>query len=194
VLLQRRVEIEDDVAIEIERQPLERPLGQFLSGDNIVDQLIDVGGIDQIRFFAEQPQHRRPVGAMPLAGIGQRAIERDDDTRHLVRYSGRREIAQKPAHGDHRPDSMRTRRSDADFEQIEDAQEHMHLTRISRDHTLAANERQTALRREISLNRRQHNGFRDKREGQAIGPGRGGLVLWCQRCLCAPQSIRRKLI
>ena len=75
------------------------------------------------RRLARKRERNRAVGAVALAGEGERAVQADASAGALSPASG--EAPPRRSGGrHHRPDGVRARRADADLEDIEDAEEH----------------------------------------------------------------------
>jgi hypothetical protein len=65
---------------------------------------------------------------MPLAGEGERAVQRTGEPAQLPRagflFPPTAQVVEKPRSGGHRPHRVGRGRADADLEDVEDAQEH----------------------------------------------------------------------
>ena len=78
-------------------------------------------GIDPVRPLAGQPEQHGAVGGVALAGERERAVEVRLDTHHLVEQALVAQRLDKAAGRGHRSHRVRTRRADADLEQVESA-------------------------------------------------------------------------
>jgi hypothetical protein len=80
--------------------------------------------IDLVGYFAFQAQQDGPVRSMTTTGMTQRAEQIHLDPGNLINMVTRVQAGKKNPGRTHRPHRVGTRRSDTDFEQIEDADSH----------------------------------------------------------------------
>ena len=117
--------VEDQVGLLVERDFVLAEQQQFLLRADALELLRNHVRIDAVRPLALEPAQHGLVGAMAAAGVRERAEQFGAHARDLRQHAALVE----PARGEarrraHRPDRMRRRRTDADFEQIEDADGH----------------------------------------------------------------------
>jgi hypothetical protein len=124
----RRAVVEDDarLRVEVERaeagdvDPAARSQGRFAT--------LGLVGLEGLRAEAEQAQDHGAVGGVPLAGEGEAAMEARLDpggrvgAGHAVGAGA--QGFQEPGGGEHRAHGVGARWTDADLEDVEDAQEH----------------------------------------------------------------------
>ena len=120
---QRRPVVEAEV-----RRRIERDLGQPVAGERFrVGELRqdrrDGIRIDAVGRLPGEPERNGTVGAVTLAGKGERAVQADGDTARCA-SEGRDVFGEEAARGDHRPDRVRAGGADPDLEHVEDAEEH----------------------------------------------------------------------
>ena len=120
---QRRPVVEDDVGLRIEGDVRQADRGEALRLGERGENRRHAIGIDRVRRLAGERQRDRAVGAVALAGEGERAVQAD---RQPARSAGERAeiLLDETARGHHRPDRVRARRADADLEDVEDAEKH----------------------------------------------------------------------
>ena len=79
-------------------------------------------GISLVRGETQQPEDRRLVGAVADAGKRERPVKIDLDPRRAVERARFFRFVEKANANAHRPDRVRRRRADTDFEYVEYAQ------------------------------------------------------------------------
>jgi hypothetical protein len=81
-------------------------------------------GIDGGRLIARQAQQHSAVCGVAQPGEGQRAVQLRLHARNAVEQAALPKLARKAAGRAHGPHGMRTRRTDADFVQVEETRGH----------------------------------------------------------------------
>ena len=95
---------------------------------HLAQHLVHPVRIHGLGLLARKPQNHRPVGAVALAGEGERAMQRDGEAPGgRERCRGRR--VEKAPCGHHRPHRVGARRPDADLEHVEDGEKHGNLSK-----------------------------------------------------------------
>jgi uncharacterized protein len=96
----------------------------------------DLVGIDAIGRFTGEAQQYGAIGSVAAAGQRERSIEVDADTLDGVESAFRFDRVHEAERRAHRPDRVRARRSEADLEEVEGADEHaMRRCRLTEDDT-----------------------------------------------------------
>ena len=113
-----RRRIEDDRAPPGEFQP---PGFAHLGGERLGRVWFDT-----VRALTAEAENDRLVGRVAAPSEGERTEQRDLDRSDAVDRAGRDEPVRERGGGFHRPDRMRRRRPDADFEQFENAEHRSH--------------------------------------------------------------------
>jgi hypothetical protein len=97
---------------------------QLLRLANRLQARLDHVRVDQIGQIAFEAEQHRLVRAMPFPGRAERAKQFDLDAAHEAQQIGVFDMRGEAACSDHRPDRVRAGGTDADLEQIEDADVH----------------------------------------------------------------------
>ena len=98
------------------------------------------GRIDRGRLIAFEAEQDRAIGAVPVAGQGQRAIDLRRDLVDASAAATSLEVVRERAGGVHRPHRVGARRADADLEDVEDAEVHGLPARARPAHSIASSE------------------------------------------------------
>ncbi len=119
----RRAIVEEDVGHRIEADLRQADAGKRLRRRDAFEDCGNTVRVDRVRRLAGQRQRDGAVGAVSLPGEGERAVQAH---RQSPRLSGKRAevFVRKAPRRHHWPDGVRTRRPDADLEDVEDAEEH----------------------------------------------------------------------
>ena len=123
VIRQVLAAMEEHILGRIERQFPSAGQNQHPPVTHLPHPLVRRVGIHRLRGLAHQSQHHRLVAAVSLARSRQRAIQRCLQPSQFIQ-DWPIQLFQKPAGGAHRTDRMRTGRTDADTEQIKNADGH----------------------------------------------------------------------
>ena len=99
---------------------------QLLRADPL-DFGADLVRIDAIGRLAGQAEQHGAVGAVSAAGQRERPVQVDDDARRALELPAGLQLLREAEGGAHRTHGVRTRRPEADLEQIESADEHLML-------------------------------------------------------------------
>ncbi len=83
--------------------------------------------VDGVRAMTRETQQYCAVGAVPLAGQGEGAVDLGADARRLLEQAEAREVLDERARRVHRTHRVRARGPDADLEDIQHAQVHKSL-------------------------------------------------------------------
>src|SRR5262245_40724819 len=92
-----------------------QPAARLNRGDSGLDHV----RVDGLRVGALQPEDDSSDGAVATASGGQRAVQLGAYRRDAIQHSAVTQLADERRRSPHRADGVRTRRTDADFEQVE---------------------------------------------------------------------------
>ena len=121
-MARRRVDdIEDDRPLRVEADRPPPAKRQAVRLADLSDKRVGGIEIDSLRLEAAQAEDDRPVRRVAAPGEGERTEQRDLDACDARDRAGLREPGGESGRRLHRPDRMRGRRTDADLEQVEDA-------------------------------------------------------------------------
>ena len=114
--------MEDDVGLGSKRHAATAAEGDSPDCADRGHLVVDAGGVAGDGIVAGQAEDDGDVGAVPVAGLGERAVEVDADAGDAVELSPRsRQAGEEPLGRPPRPHRVRTRRADADLEDVEGA-------------------------------------------------------------------------
>ena len=99
-------------------------MAQEMAAAELVEPTFGRFEIEGGRRPAEQAERHGTIGGMALSGEGERTVERRADRRGAVARRGLSQQFEEVPRRRHRPHRMRGRRTDADLEDVEYAQEH----------------------------------------------------------------------
>jgi hypothetical protein len=85
-------------------------------------------GIDRVRRFSKEPKEDSSIGSVADAGEGERAVKLDEDRCGTFEETGGFKLTGEPKSRSHGTDGMRAGRSNADFEEFEEAGVHDLIT------------------------------------------------------------------
>ncbi len=119
-----RLAIERDVLFLHERNHVAAEQREHLRGTHGGEPFVDGIGVDGVGRVAHQAEHDAAIGAVALAGRAERAVQLHLDRRGAVEQAVTLEPLGEQQRRAHRPDGVRAGRTDADFEEIEDADCH----------------------------------------------------------------------
>ena len=111
------VEIEDDVGLRVETDLADSGCLETLAVVDGRQQIVDAVGIDRLGLEPRQAEQNRLVRAVALARPGERSVQTDAQRGNVGGDVLERQ--HERARALHRPDRVRTGRSDADLEDIE---------------------------------------------------------------------------
>ena len=118
------VAMEEQIARFVEMEWTACRQDRFAAPANRRHRRVDRRRIDRRRLVARQTQQHGAVGGVTQAGQRQRAVELHLHTLDAVQHAALGKLARKPARRAHRPHRVRTRRTDADFVEIEETRRH----------------------------------------------------------------------
>ena len=95
---------------------------------NLRHQYLNLIRIDRLRLPARQAEQHGGIGRVAVSGQGERAEQLDSHA--ADRAEPLAQPLRKPERGAHRSDRVRTRRTDADGEQLEHADRHRQRVRM----------------------------------------------------------------
>ncbi len=129
----QRLRQEVEVLALLERDPRPAEQAQRLIGADPFKSCRDRVDIDVRRLLALQPKQDRLVTAVAFPGGAQRSVQLNVNARDAIEQAiGLKPQCEQPRCA-HRPDRVRTRRSDTNLEEVENADSHRGHPPPSRD-------------------------------------------------------------
>ncbi len=121
---QRLVAVEQQVERLVELDLMRAGQPQPARGADARERGLDRFRLDPVRTVALEPEQHRAVRAVPAPGQRQRAVQLHADPRGALEQPPPRQVCDERAGGIHRPHGVRTRRAEADLEDVEDGEGH----------------------------------------------------------------------
>src|SRR5690606_5171309 len=97
---------------------------QLAAGTDGLQARLDGRGVDAVRLFAFETEQHRLVAAVALAGGAEGTVQLDTDACRGAEQALAAQAVDEARGGTHRPHRVRAGRTDADLEQVENAEGH----------------------------------------------------------------------